>query len=240
MKKIVSAVALAAVAAGLATAEVKTSLNVRLGGEVFNKSIAADKTGTDSLTVGNLDSVTGTDALTFKASNDYAGVTLNYNPTLAYNKDSIQYKNSAKNVIGGGNGVELTGWMKPAEWLKLQVGAHKDGLFYAEQAKKDTDDTNWSAAGKYAFLNKLGIQTSASTGYYLDSLTDVANGGQVYGLADFTAGVGGGNLLVRLTAVDASTDGGATNIDWLQDTDKAADDAKMSQFQKSRNRNKPI
>ncbi|MBQ8679012.1 MAG: hypothetical protein IJ530_04540 [Treponema sp.] len=224
MKKIVSAVALAAVAAGLATADVKTSLNVRLGSNVFDKTVAGDKSGKDdTLTIGDMDAVTGTDALTFKASNDYAGVTLNYNPKLSTTTD-----NSAKNFWASGNGVELTGYLNPADWLQLKVGAHKDGIFYAEQVKKDTDDTNWSAAGKYAFLNKLGIQTKASTGYYLDSMTDVQNGGQLFGLADFKAGVGGGNLLVRLTAVDAydNTTSKAA-VDWLQDTSKAADDAKM-------------
>ena len=198
MKKIVSAVALAAVAAGLATAEIKTSINARLGTTLFQKTTAGEKSGaTDTTTVGDLDGVTSADAFTFKATGDVAGITLNYNPNI---KSSA---NVGKDFWVNGNGVEFTGYLNPADWLQLKFGAHKDGITYAEQAKKDTDDTNWSAAGKYAFLNKLGIVTKNSTGYFIDSLTDIANGGQLFGLMDFKfSDVGGGNLLVRVTGVD--------------------------------------
>ena len=198
MKKIVSAVALAAVAAGLATAEIKTSINARLGTTLFQKTTAGEKSGaTDSTTIADLDGVTSADAFTFKATGDVAGITLNYNPNI---KSSA---NVGKDFWVNGNGVEFTGFLNPADWLQLKFGAHKDGITYAEQAKKDTDDTNWSAAGKYAFLNKLGIVTKNSTGYFIDSLTDIANGGQLFGLMDFKfSDVGGGNLLVRVTGVD--------------------------------------
>ena len=198
MKKIVSAVALAAVAASLATAEVKTSINARLGSSLIQKTSKGEKDGaTDSTTLGDLDGVTTTDAFTFKASNDVAGITFNYNPSI---KSSA---NVGKDFWKNGNGVEFTGYVNPTDWLQLKFGAHKDGIFYAEQVKKDTDDTNWSAAGKFAFLNKPGIVTKNSTGFYLDSLTDIANGGQLFGLLDFTADdVAGGKLLVRLTGVD--------------------------------------
>ena len=248
MKKIVSAVALAAVAAGLATAEIKTSINARLGTTLFQKTTAGEKSGaTDTTTVGDLDGVTTTDAFTFKATGDVAGITLNYNPSI---KSS---DNVGKDFWKNGNGVEFTGYLNPAEWLQLKFGAHKDGITYAEQAKKDTDDTNWSAAGKYAFLNKLGIVTKNSTGYFIDSLTDIANGGQLFGLADFKfADVGGGNLLVRVTGVDTydtvntekvySTGTGTKDADakyseeskvvvgqynWIQKKDAKGDDPKM-------------
>ena len=198
MKKIVSAVALAAVAAGFATAEIKTSINARLGTTLVQKTSKGEKDkATDTTTIGDLDGVTTTDAFTFKATGDVAGITLNYNPSI---KSS---DNVGKDFWKNGNGVEFTGYLNPAEWLQLKFGAHKDGITYAEQAKKDTDDTNWSAAGKYAFLNKPGIVTKNSTGYFIDSLTDIANGGQLFGLADFKfADVGGGNLLLRVTGVD--------------------------------------
>ena len=198
MKKIVSAVALAAVAASLATAEVKTSINARLGTTLFQKTTAGEKSGaTDSTTIGDLDGVTSADAFTFKASGDVAGITLNYNPNI---KSSA---NVGKDFWVNGNGVEFTGYLNPTDWLQLKFGAHKDGITYAEQVKKDTDDTNWAAAGKFAFLNKLGIVTKNSTGYFIDSLTDIANGGQLFGLMDFKfSDVGGGNLLVRVTGVD--------------------------------------
>ena len=198
MKKIVSAVALAAAAASLVTAEVKTSINARLGSSLIQKTSKGEKKdAVDSTTLGDLDGVTTTDAFTFKASNDIAGITLNYNPSI---KSSA---NVGKDFWKNGNGVEFTGFVNPTDWLQLKFGAHKDGIFYAEQVKKDTDDTNWSAAGKFAFLNKPGIVTKNSTGFYLDSLTDIANGGQLFGLLDFKAeDVAGGNLLVRLTGVD--------------------------------------
>ena len=199
MKKIVSAVAIAAVVASMATAEVKTSINARLGSNLVQKTSKGEKSGaSDSTKLMDLDGVTTTDAFTFKASNDFAGITLNYNPSLNGNT-----ANTAKNFWANGNGVEYTAFVNPADWLQLKFGAHKDGIFYAEQVKKDTDDTAWSAAGKYAFLNKPGIVTKNSTGYFLDSLTDIANGGQLFGLLDFKASdIGGGNLLVRLTAVN--------------------------------------
>ena len=208
MKKIVSA-ALAAVAAGFATAEIKTSLNVRAGGNVFNKA----DTSKDAITIMDLDGVTGTDALTFSASNDYAGVKLNYNPKLGSGGDT---KNSGKDLWTSGNGVEITGWMKPAEWLKLQVGATKDGIFYVEQAKKDTDDTNWSAAGKYAFLYKPGVLTKNSSGFYLDSLVDIQNNGDQYAMANLAFGVGDGKLGVDLVATSLTN----KSLKFLDDADK--------------------
>ena len=184
MKKIVSAVALAAVAAGFATADVKTSINFRRGTNVFNNPNVSKST----VQYGQLGDITGTDAFTFKASNEYAGITLNVNPTS---------KDTGKTLWSAGNGVEYTGYMNLADWLQLKGGVHKDGIFYAEQVKKDTDDTNWSAAGKYAFLYKYGVTTKNSTAYAVDDLTSYQIGGTPFAFADFKFGVGGGNLLIR-------------------------------------------
>lgn len=209
MKKIIGTLLVGAMIGGMSFAELNSSLNVRAGGYIISKPDMSE----DAITVGDLDGVTGTDAFTFKANNEYAGVTLNYNPKLAQPSDG----NAAKSFWSAGNGVELTGYVKPASWLKLQIGAHKDGIFFAEQCKKDWDDTNWSAAGKYAGLYKLGAITKNSTAYFIDSLTDFQNGGQQYGMADMTFGdVGPGTLGIRLTAVDC------TGNNWI--TKKATDD----------------
>ncbi|MCR4823109.1 MAG: hypothetical protein K5873_09595 [Treponema sp.] len=213
MKKIVSAVALAAVAASFATAELNSSLNVRMGGSLLTKTMADAGDTMSVLDLGSSDF--GGDSITFKASNDYAGVTLNYSVTLQ-SKETGQ--NQAKLFWSKGNGAELSAWLKPTDNVKLQVGAHKDGIWTAEQCKKDTDATSWSGAGKYAFLLKPGVSTVVSTGYFLDALTDVGNGGQAYLFADF--GLMDGALTVRPTFV-------STGVDWLQATDKASDDAVM-------------
>lgn len=214
MKKIISVAAVAAVAVSATFADLKSSLNVRMGGSVvtntrFDKS---DKNTTKVMDLGSGDF--GPDGLTFKLSNDYAGVTLNYAPGL---KTSEKGNNQAKQFWSGGNGIELSAWLKPTDWLKFQVGAHKDGIFTAEQVKKDTDDTSWSGAGAYSFLHKPGVITQKSSGYFLDSLTDVGNGGQTYLYVDFSfADVGPGTLTFRPTFV-------STGVDFLQEKGKTKD-----------------
>ena len=216
MKKIVSAVALAAVVASLATAELTSSLNVRMGGSALTKTMADAGDTTNVLDLGSSDF--GCDGLSFKASNDYAGVTLNWGASL---QDKQKGGNQATTFwTNNGKGIELSAWLKPADFLKFQIGAHKDGIWTAEQVKKDTDDTSWSGAGKYAFLYKPGVASKNSTGYFLDALTDVLNGGQTYLFADFTFLEG--QLTIRPTFVN-------TGVDFFQKVaaDKKADDPTM-------------
>ncbi|MDE7139193.1 MAG: hypothetical protein K2M90_08450 [Treponemataceae bacterium] len=233
MKKIISVAVVAAVAVSATFADLKSSLNVRMGGSVFsntryNKDFMEEYNKTARKAISNSTKVMdlgssdfGADGLTFKLSNDYAGVTLNWGT-------SLQSKENGKNQAtlfwisdGNGKGIELSAWLKPTEWLKFQVGAHKDGIFTAEQVKKDTDDTSWSGAGKYAFLHKPGVITQVSSGYFLDSLTDVGNGGQTYLYVDFSfADVGPGTLTFRPTLV-------STGVDFLQEKDKDSDAAVM-------------
>ena len=196
MKKIVSAAIATSLLAGAAFADVSIGLNFRRGTNIFNNA----NTSTATVTYGDLGDVTGTDAFTFKASNDYAGITLNYNPTS---------NNTGKKLWESGNGVEYTAYVNPTEWLQLKGGVHKDGIFYAEQVKKDTDDTSWSAAGKYAFLYKYGVTTKNSTAYAVDDLTSYQIGGTPFAFADFKlADVAGGNLLIRAAVAD-------TGNNWL-------------------------
>lgn len=209
MKKIISAALVASVAAGLATAEISVGLNYRRGTNVFSDANLSKSTATFM----KFGDVTGTDAFTFKASNDYAGITLNYNPTSAPSGD----KNPAKNFWAGGNGVEYTAYVNPTSWLQLKGGVHKDGITYAEQVKKDTDDTNWSAAGKYAFLYKLGLTAADSTGIFLDDMTSINGAGAPFAFADFKFnGVGPGNLLVRASLAGTYDGSGTTPYNWLK------------------------
>ena len=218
MKKIISVAAVAAVAVSATFADLKSSLNVRMGGSIVTNT-RYDDSDKNTLKVMDLGSSDfGADGLTFKLSNDYAGVTLNYGASLQTKESGT---NQAKSFWSSGNGIELSAWLKPTEWLKFQVGAHKDGIFTAEQVKKDTDDTSWSGAGKYAFLHKPGVITTASTGYFLDSLVDVGNGGQAYLYVDFSfADVGPGTLTFRPTFV-------STGVDFLQEKDKETNAAVM-------------
>lgn len=218
MKKIITVATLAAVAVSASFADLKSSLNVRMGGSIVTNTRFddSDKNTTKVMDLGSGDF--GADSLTFKLSNDYAGVTLNYGASLQTKESGT---NQAKGFWSSGNGVELSAWLKPTNWLKFQVGAHKDGIFTAEQVKKDTDDTSWSGAGKYAFLHKPGVITTASSGYFLDSLVDVGNGGQAYLYVDFSfADVGPGTLTFRPTFV-------STGVDFLQEKDKEANSAVM-------------
>lgn len=155
----------------------------------------------DDVTYGDLASFAGNDALTFKASNEYAGVTLNYNPMSTVKANDDLWKN--------GNGVEYTAFVNPTPWLQLKLGAHKDGIFYAEQAKNDTDNSNWGSAGRYAFLYKLGVITKNSSGYALDDMTSYQIGATPFLFADFKFdNVGPGNLLLRASFA-------STGIEWL-------------------------
>ncbi len=223
MNKIISVAAVAAVAVSATFADLKSSLNVRMGGSVVTNTRYddSDKNTTKVMDLGSGDF--GADGLTFKLSNDYAGVTLNWGTSLQTKENG---KNQATLFLlsdGNGKGIELSAWLKPTDWLKFQVGAHKDGIFTAEQVKKDTDDTSWSGAGKYAFLHKPGVITTASTGYFLDSLTDVGNGGQTYLYVDFSfADVGPGTLTFRPTFV-------STGVNFFADKeeDKKGTDAVM-------------
>lgn len=185
MKRIVGIAALAAMTASLAMADVSTSINFRRGTNVFNNpNLSSNKV--DFFQLGD---ITGTDAFTFKASNEYAGITLNYNPTS---------KADGKTFWSSGNGVEYTAYVNPIDWLQFKLGVHKDGIFYAEQAKKDGDDTAWGASGRYAFLYKPGVLTKNSSGYALDDLTSYQLNGTPFFFADFKFNeVGPGNLLVR-------------------------------------------
>lgn len=209
MKKIVSAVALAAVAASLATADVSVNLNFRRGTNVFNNPDVSS----NSVSYFDLGDITGTDAFTFKASNEFAGITLNYNPISgrADQKDgAAQDDVTGKTFWSLGNGCEYTAYMNPADWLQLKAGVHKDGIFYADQVKKETDDTNWSAAGKYAYLYKYGPVTKNSTAYAIDDLTSYQIGGTPFFFADFKlADIAGGNMLIRAAVAD-------TGKNWLK------------------------
>lgn len=199
MKRIVGIVALAATTASLAMADVSTSISFRRGTSVFTNK----DTSKDSVTFGNFGDITGTDAFTFKASNEYAGITLNYNPISGGNTGPAGSSDNkedvtAKNFWLLGNGVEYTAYVNPTDWLQFKLGVNKDGIMYAEQAKKDTDDTNWSAAGRYAFLYKLGIATKNSTAFIMDDMTSINNAATPFFFADFKFNdVGPGNLLVR-------------------------------------------
>ena len=207
MKKIISVAAVAAVAVSAMFADVKTSAKVRMGGNVVKNTRYddSDKNRTKVLDLGSDDF--GADSLKFTLSNDYAGISLNWGHSLQTKESGANQSTIFFLDTGNGKGIEINAWLKPTDWLKFQVGASKDGIFTAEQVKKDTDDTSWSGAGKYSFLHKPGVMTQASSGYFLDSLVDVGNGGQAYLYADFSfADVGPGTLTFRPTLVSTGED----------------------------------
>jgi hypothetical protein len=93
--------------------------------------------------------------------------------------------------------------------IEFGAGKWQDGKYTAEQCKVDGDNTNWSAAGKYAQLNKLGIITGG-IGKEFDSLVNVKAGGtnstNVAGYAEYSiAKVLPGKLTFRGVFVEYGT-----------------------------------
>ena len=145
MKKIVSAVALAAVAASLATAEIKTSLNYRTGIDVLTHTFG------DNTTVLNAETAnrTTSDSLSFKDSGEYGGMELELTATGKAAENKIEL-------------AKYNGWVNFGDFM------FKSGKWDARAVGRVTNDIGnhegkfWGELTKPGLADKLGTQGKGS------------------------------------------------------------------------------
>lgn len=171
MKKIVSAVALAAVAAGFATAEVKTTLNFRAGQTLLDHTLGS---GTELLDQDGKRSES--DALVFKGSAEYGGVELEIDPI--------------NNAIGTSRDKEGTGLKleKYNGWINFGDFTVKMGTWDARAVSRVNADIGnheggwWGELKKPGLANKLGTtglgtDISQQSDKYMTTMVQYANKG---------------------------------------------------------------
>lgn len=171
MKKIIGAFALASLALGLASADVKFTLQYRTQMIGFSRLIAAPNTN-------NAENVnywfqhkaygTPSDTVSMSASNDFAGVTVRIDPNL--NGDAKGNTDSPDT----GTINQYNGYIRFAGF-ELGAGSWKDGRYNSDyQLKKDSDDGFYGgetfAAYKLGSLYKSAITTA------VDDMSNFAGG----------------------------------------------------------------
>ena len=219
MKKIVSAVALAAVAASLATAEVKITMNGRLR-PVFFSSATSD-TGAATTTTNTWMSLDGygtfEDTLKFAFNNEEktAGLTFSVNvkngSDVSENKvkyDGNEYKEyAANNKLG--NFLTLNQydiWSNVFDTkLKLGAGSWKDGNADGSyRVKKDVDAGN--AEGVDFERYKLGSMFKSAPSVFVDDIVNFAGGSNALaGYAEYPIAIND-DMTLKLTAVALKAD----------------------------------
>lgn len=201
MKKIVTIALVAMMCAAIFAVDVSTSM--RIGFNAFS----IDKLGDDAAVTRWFDLNYGSaaknnvhneqiaaDAFTFTAGGQAGGFKINLNP-LIYKLGSTDLWNKAKDMNF------YLGWGA----FKLSAGKWGDGVFYAEQCKKDHDDTNWSGQGSWAGLYKMGL-TAGNYGKAFDNLTGVNGSALLTLFAEYKlAKVLPGNLYFTVALNDLST-----------------------------------
>ncbi|GEM_PF-1659279 len=185
MKKIISAVALAAAAATLATAEVKITMNGRLRPVIF--SSVTNDTGAATTTTNtwmSLDGYAGfEDTLKFAWSDDSgkAGLTFSVNVKNGNDKvddiskaDGTQNTNNKQGDFLTLNQYDI--WSKVFDTdLKIGAGSWKDGnADGAYRVKKDVDAAN--AEGVDFERYKLGSMFKGAPSVFVDDICNFAGG----------------------------------------------------------------
>ncbi|MBQ0051142.1 MAG: hypothetical protein KBT11_03655 [Treponema sp.] len=168
MKKIVSAVAIAAMAAGFATAEMKATLNYRTQMNAFSydKVENGKKTTTTTTKFDQSGYADAKDAIKFAFNGENAGATLQLDPTAGTGSPTINNYNA---------------WLKFGA-LKFEGGTWKDG--YADGAyrvKKFGDATSLQGVDGEAF--KLGSLYKSRQSSFVD---DLSSGGKLSLFAEYT------------------------------------------------------
>ena len=211
MKKIVSAVAMAALAASLATAEVAVTMNGRIRPYLFSTSIVDD--GTDKKTTNtwmDMDGLGGFEdsiKFAFTSADGDAGLTFQTNvkagPSSSKNGAFLTLNtfNVWTNVFGS--------------QFKIGAGSWKDGLADgAYRVKKDVDAQN--GEGIFFEAYKLGSAFKGSPSMFVDDIANQAGGSNsLAAFAEYPFKLG--DVRVKLTAVaidgdfDTVTDEDTTN-----------------------------
>ena len=167
MKKIITAAAIAAMAASFAAAEVKVSVNYKTGIQALEHTLEHDGVTDGTRVLSNFTSNrTTADALTFKGSAEYGGLELEIDPTVKGNATDADLKE--------GNGKYITlekynAWinfgnftLKSGTWDKRAVGrvnadaGNHEGKFWGEINKPGLATTKGVA--------KLGVDISQQNG----------------------------------------------------------------------------
>ena len=206
MKKIVTIALVALMCAAIFAVDVSTSM--RLGFNALALQDVGEKDGVKHVEIFDLDSCStlkkdvSADAFSFSAGGPAGGFKINLNPTM------LQVKGGGAKLFDGAK--EFSFYVGFGNF-KLAFGHWVDGIYYAEQCKKDHDDTNWSGQGSLASLYKMGL-IEGDYGKAFDNLVDINGGGKqkISAYAEYKlAKVLPGNLyftaaLVSLDVVGAS------------------------------------
>ncbi len=185
MKKIVTIALVAMMCAAIFAVDVSTSM--RLGWNALSIQDVGEKAGAKKVEIFDFDSCTtelkdvSADAFSFSAGGQAGGFKINLNPSM------LTVKAAVKDIAGkkdqDASGSYLFDSAKEFSFyvgfgnFKLAFGHWVDGIYYAEQCKKDHDDTNWSGQGTLASLYKMGL-TGGSYGKAFDNLVDINGGGK--------------------------------------------------------------
>ena len=229
MKKIITAAAVAALAASFAAAEVTTSLNVRVRPDLYkvekkaeNKTAGKTADSKTTTTYADLDGFGGaSDTLAIKGTTDYAGVVAE----ITLNNPGI------KNTTAGSVAIDnYYGWLN---WgaFKLTAGTYdsrytnrgnytatEQGILDEEfsktmglSSKNGLSGTNFGKATEMASLNWLSD---------FGNVSQVAAGNSLSFLADYTLNdIAGGNLLLKGGLVETQSKSGAVSYDSYTDSD---------------------
>ncbi len=153
---------------------VDVSTSMRLGWNALSIQDVGEKAGAKAVELFNLDSCTtelkdvSSDAFSFTAGGQAGGFKINLNPTM------LQVKGGGAKLFDGAK--EFSFYVGFGNF-KLAFGHWVDGIYYAEQCKKDHDDTNWSGQGTLASLYKMGL-IEGNYGKAFDNLVDINGGGK--------------------------------------------------------------
>lgn len=185
MKKIVTIAIVAMMCAAIFAVDVSTSM--RLGWNALSIQDVGEKAGAKKVEIFDFDSCTtelkdvSADAFSFSAGGQAGGFKINLNPSMLTVKATV--KDIAGDKDTNASGSYLFDSAKEFSFyvgfgnFKLAFGHWVDGIYYAEQCKKDHDDTNWSGQGTLASLYKMGL-IEGSYGKAFDNLVDINAGGK--------------------------------------------------------------
>lgn len=181
MKKIISAVALASLALGVATADAKITLNYRTQAVGFSRLIDAPNTNGVAASPENENYWfqqkaygTASDTVKFAVSSDFGGAVVRIDPKATDGSETLQ---------------DLQGYVKLGAF-EIGAGTWKDGMFNgAYQLKNDSDNGNYGGETFAAY--KLGSMFAKSVTTQIDDIANLnANSSTSTGYAKWAGDLG--------------------------------------------------
>ncbi len=159
MKKIITAAAIAAMAASFATAEVKVAVSYRTGIQALEHELGSNTTVFNNFTKNR----TTSDALTFKGSAEYGGVELEIDPTVG-DKSSKE-----GDVVGASKGMNFTDDNKYLDlvkyngWINFGNLMLKSGTWDARAVGRVNGDEGNHEGKFWGEINKPGLAVAGGT-----------------------------------------------------------------------------